>query len=121
MTLAPNIVVTTQDLEQLRALVDDHDTAVSQQLDAELARAQVVADPPADAVVMNRDIVYRELVSGTERRVRVVLPREADADHGRVSVLAPLGCALLGLRVGQEIDWAMPGGPRRLRIVAVAA
>jgi regulator of nucleoside diphosphate kinase len=121
MSLSPNIVVAAHDLEALRVLVDAHDTPVSQQLDAELARAHVVADVPADAVVMNRVVVYRELVSGTERRVRVVYPRDADADQGRVSVLAPLGCALLGLRVGQEIDWAMPGGPRRLRIVSVAA
>jgi len=48
-----------------------------------------------------------------------VYPKDANADRGWVSVLAPLGSALLGLRVGQEIDWRMPGGVRRVRVLAV--
>jgi regulator of nucleoside diphosphate kinase len=51
--------------------------------------------------------------------VQLVYPGDADANVGRVSVLAPLGCALLGLRTGQEIDWRMPGGQRRLRVLDV--
>jgi regulator of nucleoside diphosphate kinase len=60
-----------------------------------------------------------DLVSGERHELTLVLPRESDAGTGRVSVLAPLGTALLGYRVGDEIEWLMPGGLRRLRIEEV--
>jgi regulator of nucleoside diphosphate kinase len=68
---------------------------------------------------MNSEILYEDITTTQRRHVRLVYPSEANTTDGRVSVLAPLGCALLGLRVGQEIDWQMPGGPRRLRVLAV--
>jgi regulator of nucleoside diphosphate kinase len=49
-----------------------------------------------------------------------VYPREADIDAGKISILVPVGSALLGLRVGQSIDWTLPGGrKRRYRVIAV--
>jgi hypothetical protein len=51
--------------------------------------------------------------------VTVVLPRECGGSAGRISVLAPLGAALLGYRAGDEVEWLMPGGLRRLRIESV--
>jgi regulator of nucleoside diphosphate kinase len=68
---------------------------------------------------MNSDVTYEELLSGVQRTVRVVYPDKADAARGWISVLAPLGSALLGLRVGQEIEWRMPSGMRRVRVLAV--
>ncbi|HEY6723073.1 MAG TPA: nucleoside diphosphate kinase regulator, partial [Polyangiaceae bacterium] len=100
-------------------LVDE--TAVVEQLEAELERARVepLCDVPADVVVMNSEFEYQDVVTGQCRKMRLVYPHEADSSTNRVSVLAPLGCALLGLRVGQQIDWHMPGGMRRIRVVAV--
>jgi regulator of nucleoside diphosphate kinase len=54
------------------------------------------------------------------REVQIVLPEDANADDGKVSVLAPVGAALLGLETGQAIDWRFPAGEvRRLRIEEV--
>lgn len=117
----PHIVVTTSDFERLQRVLSSHDGAGVDRLDIELARAEVV-DPhevPSDVVTMNSEVVSEDLATGVKRTVRIVYPEDADAQQGRVSVLAPLGSALLGLGVGQEIEWRMPQGIRRLRVVAV--
>lgn len=116
-----NITVTTTDLERLEQLIANYDTEAVEQLDAELARAEVVpqSEIADDVVTMNSEVVYEDATSGVQRKVRLVYPKDADAERGCVSVLAPLGSALLGLRVGQTIDWRMPSGKRRVRVVAV--
>jgi regulator of nucleoside diphosphate kinase len=68
---------------------------------------------------MNSDVVYEDVETGARRSVRVVYPKDSDAASGRVSVLAPIGAALLGLRVGQEIDWRVPTGVKRIRVAEV--
>lgn len=121
MTDVPSITVTSHDLERLQRVLAFKETDAVEQLDAELARANVV--PPdqigSDVVTMNSDVVYEDLASGIRRVVRVVYPEDADPERGWVSVLAPLGAALLGMRVGQEIAWNMPRGVRRVRVLAV--
>ncbi len=67
---------------------------------------------------MNSDVIYEDTASGAQRAVRLVYPKDA-AGHGRVSVLAPVGSALLGLRPGQQIDWPTPGRTHHLRVLAV--
>jgi regulator of nucleoside diphosphate kinase len=120
-TTTDHIIVTDTDLERLRPVIDTTSSAVSQALEDELHRATVVrhADVPADVVTMNSAVVYEDCATGVRRAVRLVYPKDADATSGKVSVLAPIGAALLGLRVGQEIDWRVPGGARRLRVVEV--
>jgi regulator of nucleoside diphosphate kinase len=115
------IVVTTQDFERLQSVLDIEATSAIEHLEAELARAQLVPsrEVAEDVVTMNSDVVYEDAVSRVQRTVRVVYPKDVDAKRGWVSVLAPLGSALLGLRVGQAIDWTMPGGVRRLRIISI--
>ena len=116
-----SIIVTDLDLDRLRAVLDHNDIPTAEALDAELHRATVVPqlEVPADVVTMNSDVVYEDESTGARRTVRVVYPRDADAGRGWVSVLAPIGSALLGLRVGQHIDWIVPAGRRRLRVVEV--
>lgn len=116
-----SIIVTDLDLQRLRTVLDHHDVPTAEALDAELHRAVVVPqrEVPADVVTMNSDVIYEDESTGARRTVRVVYPRDADAGRGWVSVLAPIGSALLGLRVGQHIDWNVPAGRRRLRIVEV--
>ena len=118
---APHIIVTDKDLERLTRVITGHAGDSVEQLDAELARAEVVSphEVSGDVVTMNSEVVYEEVGSGAQRRIRIVYPEDANAQRGWVSVLAPLGSALLGLRVGQEIDWRVPRGVRRLRIIAV--
>jgi regulator of nucleoside diphosphate kinase len=76
-------------------------------------------DMPSDVVTLNSTVRVTDLESGESRDYTIVMPGEADYDAGRISVLAPLGTALLGYRVSDEIEWAVPRGVRRLRIDAV--
>jgi regulator of nucleoside diphosphate kinase len=89
-----------------------------QSLEEELDRAQVVApaEIPADVVTMNSRVRVTDLDRGEEMIVTVVYPRLASAEKGRVSVLAPIGTALLGSRAGETVAWQTPGGVRRLRV-----
>jgi len=120
MSSSPSIIVATEDRSRLLKFVG-HPTEVAEQLEAELERARVVPlhDVPSDVVVMDSELDYEDVRTGQRRHVHLVYPADADANVGRVSILAPLGCALLGLRVGQKIDWRMPGGIRQLRVLAV--
>jgi regulator of nucleoside diphosphate kinase len=116
-----SIIVTNVDLQHLIPVLEQNDTPASEALDAELRRAQVVewAAVPPDVVTMNTEVVYEDVDTGIRRTVRVVYPRDADSAKGHVSVLAPIGSALLGLRVGQSIEWALPKGRRRVRVVEI--
>ncbi|NZA26696.1 nucleoside diphosphate kinase regulator [Luteimonas sp. SJ-92] len=124
--LPPAIVVSDVDAARLDALLESeawrrHPAAAA--LQAELARAEVrpAAAVPSDVVGMHSTVDCEDVHSGTRHRLVLVYPGEADVASGRVSVLAPVGSALLGLAVGQHIDWDAPGGRKlRLRVTAVA-
>lgn len=120
-TFEHDIIITDLDLQRLLPVVDQHDSATAESLESELHRAVIVLqrDVPPDVVTMNSEVVYEDLATGVRRTVRLVYPGEASAADGRISVLAPIGSALLGLRAGQEIDWRLPTGTRRLRVVEV--
>jgi regulator of nucleoside diphosphate kinase len=121
LTTDHDLVITTHDLDRLRPMLDQHDTHAAELLDLELHRARVVAPSsvPADVVTMNSEVVYEDCETLVQRAVRVVYPKDADARRGWVSVLAPIGCALLGLRVGQTITWQLPNGDKRIRVVEI--
>lgn len=88
----------------------------------ELSRAIVVpADQvPLDVVKMNSRVVYFDESNGKSREVELVFPEDADLAQGKISVLSPVGSALLGLKEGQTIDWTFPDNPsRRLKVVSV--
>lgn len=121
MSTAPEIIVTTRDFERLQRLVASTGSSAAERLDAELARARLVAptEIPADVVTMNSDVVYEDAASGERRTVRLVYPKDAEPARGWISVLAPVGSALLGLRQGQTIDWQLPRGTRKLRVLDV--
>ncbi|HSK01385.1 MAG TPA: nucleoside diphosphate kinase regulator [Kofleriaceae bacterium] len=117
----PSLIITDRDLARLRQVIDLHDTPSAEQLDSELQRATVVdsrAVPPT-VVTMHSEVVYEDRATGERRTVAVVFPHEADAGRGKVSVLAPIGSALIGLSVGQEIEWRVPGGRKRVRVVEI--
>lgn len=114
-------IITDADLERLLPVLNRYDSAVTDALETELQRARVVAqtDVPADVVTMNSEVVYEDVATGARRTIRVVYPQDADVPAGRVSVLAPMGSALLGLRVGQEISWRVARGLKRVRVVEI--
>ena len=123
MTPNSKLYLTSQDLDRLERLVQiSTKTPNVVALEEEIEAAEVVerSEIPADVVTMNSRIRFVDEESGDETEVTLVYPSEADASAGRVSVLAPVGTALLGLSVGQSIEWPMPTGQsRRLRVVAV--
>ncbi len=118
---SPSLIITDRDLARLRSVIDLHDTPASEQLDSELQRATVVDshEVPPTVVTMNSEVVYEDCATGERRTVRVVFPHEADAARGRVSVMAPIGSALIGMSVGQEIEWRVPGGRKRIRVAEI--
>jgi regulator of nucleoside diphosphate kinase len=119
------VVVTQRDAARLRALVQSYAGAARDELDAlalEIERA-IVLEPqqvPADVVTMHARVGVLDVATGERRELVLVYPSESDIAANRVSVLAPLGTALLGYRKGDEVEWQMPGGLRRLRIESVA-
>lgn len=121
------IVVTEVDARKLRELLvrqseaSFHDREHLQVLKSELERARVVVleETPADVVTMNSQIGVLDLETGEQSDYTLVFPLEADVSAKRISVLAPLGTALLGFRDGDIVEWMMPGGMRRLRIERV--
>lgn len=123
MRTHPPIHVSTLDLERLERLLEQSaKRPEAARLEDELARAEVieVAAVPPDLITMNSRVRYVEEDTGAVREVTVVFPHDADTSADRVSVLAPIGSALLGLSVGDTIDWPVPHGrTTRIRVVGV--
>jgi len=110
------IIVTEADAAVLRMM------PLNEPLRRELGRAIVVSSEamPPDVVTMNSLVRYRDELDGATRTVALVYPYAAQGGPGMVSVLSPLGTALLGLSEGQTIDWDFPDGSRRrLRVEEV--
>jgi regulator of nucleoside diphosphate kinase len=106
----PPIVITDHDHEKLSRFVERQSLDlpyVTEFLEQELVRARVVPsrEIPRDVVTMNSRLVFRTEVTGLSRAVTLVYPAEADLMTGRLSILTPVGVALLGLRPGQAMPW----------------
>ncbi len=82
----------------------------------ELGRAVVVSadEVPDDIVRMHSRVVFLDKSSGLQREIQLCFPEEADINAGKISVISPVGTALIGLKVGHEIDWPFPNGETRL-------
>jgi len=122
MDSLPQIYLTQNDMDQLLKLVEAQPGKRFDKLESELVRANVVSREkiPRDVVTMNSRVIFENETTREQREITLVYPGSADIGAGRVSVLVPVGTALLGLRVGQSIDWELPGGEKqRYRIVEV--
>jgi regulator of nucleoside diphosphate kinase len=122
----PPITVSSRDLARLEQLLDSpglRHVPAALALGEELERATVLAPErmPADVVTMNSTVHCVDELSGEHHHLTLTYPNEADVAHQRVSVLAPVGSALLGLAVGSVIDWQAPGGrDLRVRVTAIS-
>lgn len=116
------IFITAEDRKRLEVVLqrptEDRDREDVRELVYELQRATIVpaADIPADVITMNSQARLLDLDQNATLDYTLVYPQDADFSKGRISVIAPIGAALLGYRVGDEIEWAVPGGTRRLRV-----
>jgi regulator of nucleoside diphosphate kinase len=119
----PAVYVTNADLEDLTEIAETARSAGPLLLARELERAVVVDDGEAPHAFVRLDsrVEYRDLLTGRTRRVTVVRPADADMDRDRLSVLAPVGAALFGLRAGDTFAFATDDGrPRVLQVLSVA-
>ena len=125
MPVQNKIYITEFDRKRLKGLIkfaEQHwDKGVLQylrELDEELDRAEIVKpeEVPTDVVTMNSTFRLHDLDSGEEFVYTLVFPARADSVSGEISVLAPLGTAVLGYRVGDTINWETPAGPKRLKV-----
>lgn len=120
------IVLSRPDVHRLRALLGAHrgsslDREHLNELYAEVEHAKILDEDhmTADIVTIGSELRVRDCGTGVSGDYVLVLPAQANLGAGHISVLAPMGTALLGYRQGDEVEWRMPGGVRRLRIEKV--
>lgn len=115
MKTKPEIIISTVDSERLERLLDslpNNEFIGRVELEAELARAKVVEpkDVPPTVVTMNSTVRFKVESSSDEFELTLVYPKDSDLSGKTISILAPVGSALLGLSQGDEIEWPKPGG-----------
>lgn len=116
------IYITREDNSKLRLLIatalHSNASAALQKLRRELDRALIVDSGalPLDVVTMESRVEFEDLATGEVEAYSITFPDRADVDSQRISILAPIGIALIGCRGGDVVSWATPGGIRRLKI-----
>lgn len=121
------IWITTRDMECLKKLLEDVPRSDLRRknelkdLEAELDRAILVPDQevPVDVITMNSEALLVDLDTGEELICKLVFPGQADITRMQISVLAPVGTAMLGYRTGDTFEWPVPAGLRRLQVKEV--
>lgn len=121
---ARHIFITRTDAARLGEMLEVagvfnyRDRADLASLSGELRRAKIVdsKEVPADVVTMNTRLVLEDLDGRQEMEFTLVFPADANADAGRVSVLSPVGTAVLGYAEGDTVEWTVPAGARRFLI-----
>lgn len=121
------IYVTELDLKRLKNLIDDaqsgeyRGSVYLERLREELERASVVPsrEIPESVITMNSTVRLIDLETGEPETYTLVYPEDADLSAGKVSILAPVGTAMLGYAVGDVFEWEVPAGTRRLKVDAI--
>lgn len=116
------ICITQRDMQRLRNLLDNPDLMRQkpylEQLERELDQADVIesSEISADTVTMNSTALLIDIETDEEMILTLVYPDHAYIPEGRISVLAPVGTAILGCRQGETVEWEVPAGIRSLRV-----
>jgi regulator of nucleoside diphosphate kinase len=115
MEQKPPITISSLDAARLERMLDSLGSKQipnKEDLQIELDRANIVEpeEMPHDVVTMNSTVIFQMESSSTEFALTLVYPNDIDDGTGKISVLAPVGSALLGLREGDAISWPKPGG-----------
>ena len=122
------IFITEFDKKRLKGLIkfaeerwDNKVLRYLEDLDSELDRAEVVKpeEIPTDVITMNSTFRLRDLDTGEEVVYTLVFPADADSKSRKISVLAPIGTAVLGYRVGDTVEWEVPAGIKRLKVDSI--
>ncbi len=122
--MSRRIIITEEDMKKLKKLVDGEIDDVKNkphvlELDNELKRAEIVDENqlPYDVITMNSRVLL--LLDGAEETVSLVYPQEADMSQNKISILSPIGTAIIGFREGDVVEWAVPSGVTRIDICKV--
>ena len=122
MNESNTVIISAGDMARIQSSMKKLNPEAAELLQAELDRATVLAeqDVPENVVNMGATVTFRDIDSKKVSRCTLVYPHQADASQQRISVLAPVGAALIGLSEGATIDWPVPGGKvRTLEVVSV--
>jgi len=119
-----SIYVTEPDYHRLSALIettrerDGVDIEYLKKLEAELDRAEIVdsKDIPKNVITMRSRVRLKDVATGQANTYSLVFPTEADFNEGKISILAPIGTAILGYKAGDTIEWSVPSGLRRVKV-----
>lgn len=106
------LIIKNSDYEKLQSLIERSSSPAAEFLEAEILGADVVVDKqfPVDAVAMGSTVTFKRKGSSETSRYSLVYPQQSDIEEKKISILSPVGSALIGLRTGGEIDWPMPNG-----------
>lgn len=118
------IYITEHDMSRLKVLVksvyklNNRKKEYLTELEEELDRANIVPSEkiPKNIITMNSKVRLKDLDSEEEMIYSLVFPHSANINHNRISILAPIGTALIGYKVGDVIKWKVPGGVRKLKV-----
>lgn len=121
------IYITDNDMVRLEELLEaagentTRDNKHLEELSSELMKAEVVEsrDIPTNVITMNSEVLFQDLDNDESKTYKLVFPREANLEQNKVSILAPIGTAMIGSRVGQIIRWHAPAGERRMKVVKI--
>jgi regulator of nucleoside diphosphate kinase len=121
------IQITELDRKRLIALIVDaqsgeyRKSVYLENLRGELERAEVVPHEKiaGDVITMNSTVTLVDQDTGEEETYTLVYPEDADTSQGKISILAPIGTAMLGYRAGDVFEWEVPAGKRRLKVAKI--
>ncbi|MFH1969951.1 MAG: nucleoside diphosphate kinase regulator [Verrucomicrobiota bacterium] len=122
-----HIYITENDFRRLHDMMSQGEKAISkdqaylQSLEQELARATIVPSDkiPGDVITMHSQARLQDLDTQEDMTYTLTFPDEADTAAHKISILAPIGTALIGYKVGDTITWEVPAGARRLKVMEV--
>jgi len=118
------LFITEHDAEQLEHLIkigSTLDAAHLESLEDELSYANIVSPKkiPPDIITMNSTVQVKDMDSGEVKTYTIVFPNRVGMFQNAISVLAPIGTALLGYREGDLIEWEVPAGTKRLKVLKI--
>lgn len=115
-------IITQSNREKIATILPMAREDIAALLEEELERANIVSDEelPTDVVSMNSTVKFLDLETEKESIVQLVFPQDANMVENKISILTPVGSALIGLRAGQTINWPFPNGKvKQLKVIAV--
>ena len=125
--IVSDVILLKEDFEILNSYIKNvHGMQVTEKenfskLYQEIKKAQIVdpEDFPSDVVRLDSTVIIKDLDSKRDLEVTIVLPQHADIKQKKISVLAPIGTALIGFRKGRKVSWNVPAGKKDFKIMEV--